>query len=160
VRYTRQHIDQIAKVNNKSHPELIVACLELLTRLNLFLDQALRYLSRKIAVNLVVHLFSTSLDEASEGLKDARNNLDRVLQDHVNLLQLGNQQAKARLDLAEWATKLDFGPVQDRHRRAVCGDTGTWFLQRNQIKRYINGELRWVRCTGAGKFRPCNPHHH
>jgi hypothetical protein len=151
VRYTREHLHQIAKVNNDRHPELIVACFELLTRLNLFLHQALRYLSRKIAVNLVVHLFSSSLDEANEQLKGARKNLDRVLQDHVNLLQLANQQAQARVDLVEWATKLDFGPVQGRHRRAVCTGTGIWFLQTNQIERYINGELQWIRCVGAGK---------
>ena len=150
LRYTREYVRKVTKANRSGDGDLVSACLRLLTELNLFLRKSLQYLSRSLAVNLARGLTSSSVDQRGEALSEASEDLNQLLRDKVNLIILQRDEALERRELANWISNLDFDQTQDRYRRGVCEGTGAWFLEKDEIKRYINGESRWILCEGKG----------
>ncbi|KAK5085109.1 hypothetical protein LTR70_008063 [Exophiala xenobiotica] len=109
---------------------------------------SLKYLSSSYANNFLRGLVSGSVDDFRTALEAALTVFDRVLQKKVHLIILEADEEQKLRELVQWFSPLEFESTQNRLLASICEGTGSWFLESEEIRQFLKGEVSWLWCEG------------
>ncbi|KPI35818.1 uncharacterized protein AB675_11107 [Cyphellophora attinorum] len=151
ISYNRRSVERVVDANKTGDADLTSACMMTFVELNNFLAISIRYLSTTLFLRLFQGLSASSVDERSAALNAAFTNFDRVLQHTVNLIVLEDNENRLHQELLSSFGPLplsEFSREQDRLLSNLCAGTGDWFLDSDQVKAFLNGDISWLWCQG------------